>query len=112
MIQNSKEELVDADLEKMTRDELIIQLLRWREMAPMIKGMCEQLSDYRQISTTPGELQSKIDVLLSAYKNTIREQAEQIQEMRGCIDEMVDDPLQIDKRIDESTGRVTKKLLH
>ena len=104
--------LVDGDLEKMSRDELIETVLRWRNMAPMIKDVCHELSDYRQISPTPAELKSHIDETMRMYRDTIEQQTIQIQEMRQFIDEMTDDPLQISKRLEQHMGRGKKPRLN
>lgn len=104
--------LVDGDLEKMSRDELIENVLRWRNMAPAIKDVCEQLSDYRQIAPNPTDLKKHIDTTMQVYRETIARQAIQIQEMQNFIDEISEDPLQINKRLDQHMGRGKKPRLN
>lgn len=106
------EPLVDGDLETMSRDELIAAVLRWRKMAPMIKDVCHELSDYRQIAPNPTDLKNHIDTTMQVYRNTIDRQAAQISEMQEFIDELVEDPMQINKRLEQHSGRVKKPRLH
>lgn len=104
--------LVDSDLEKMSRDELLVEILRWRRTAPAIKSVCEELADYRQLAPTPGQLKNHIDQTMLIYRETIKKQATQILEMQQFIDELVEDPLQINKRLEMQTGRGSKKRLN
>lgn len=106
------QELVDADLEKMTRDELITLVLRWRKMAPVIKDMCGELADYREIAPTAAQLQIAIEGTVNTYIQTIKQQSLQIKEMEKFIEEMMTDPLGVERRLNERTGRASKKLLN
>lgn len=104
--------LVDGDLEKMTRDELITAVTMWRNLAPQISEICHELADYRQIAPNPNQLKNHIDTTMQMYRETIAKQAAQITEMQKFIEEMVDDPLQINKRLAEQAGRGKKPRLH
>lgn len=106
------EPLVDGDLETMSRDELIAAVLRWRKMAPMIKDVCHELSDFRSIAPNPTDLKNHIDQTMQVYRNTIERQAAQIQEMQDFIEEISEDPLQVNKRLAEHSGRSKKPRLH
>lgn len=111
-VKPTPEPLVDEDLEKMSRDELITAILRWRKMAPMIKDVCHELADFRQIAPNPAELKAYIDNTTSVYKETIKQQQSQIHEMQQAIEDLVEDPLQIEERLNQHLGKSSKKRLN
>lgn len=104
------ESLVDGDLEKMTRDELITAILTWRKLAPQISEICNELADYRQLAPSPGELKLHIDNTIKIYRETIAKQASQIEQMNSFIQELSEDPYQIEKRLEQLGGGGKRRL--
>lgn len=108
----AKDDLVDSDLDKMSRDELITLVTRWRNMAPMIRNVCEELADFRSVAPNPSDLKAHIDQTMKMHRETIARQASQIEEMQQFIDEVSEDPLQIGRRLDEHMTRRSKRKLN
>ena len=96
-----------ADLETKSREELVSELLVYREISPHIVSMMDDLSKFRVLAPDAETLNASIEIMVQRYSGTIAMQARQIDEMRMFIDKIKEDPLGIDDRLGSPNTKVT-----
>jgi len=106
------EENVRRDVQSMSKEEMIDELIKWRTSAPNILQNCHELLEYRSIAESPSILEAKINKLVETFQGTIILKDQQIYQLAQALQRIKEDPLGIDAKLANNTSSTKSTKVH
>lgn len=103
---------VKEELEKMSYEQQINELIYWRLAVPTIQKMTNQLAEFRQYASTPDELAEKIRQLSAKYEAMLQFREEQLTELMKLVESVQSDPVGASKHIEAMAKLGLRKKLN
>lgn len=103
---------VKSELEKLSPQELLNELVHWRLAASAIQKMTNQLSEFKQYANNADELAEKIRALSARYDALIQFREEQMKELMAMFEQIQKDPVGASQHIETMVQSGLKRKLN
>lgn len=103
-------EAIKKDVANLTQDQMVLELVKWRQAIPNIAKMSREIAQFRQFGSTPEALAAKINHLSDTYKAEIERRDIQLQQLSEVLAKYAEDPIGVGHHLEEMTANSGGKL--